>query len=56
VADLAREGVTLERALPSPLRGRKGNREFLFLLLNAGATGGTAAAAGAAVLRGLSLE
>lgn len=29
---LAREGVTVEKAIQSPIRGRKGNREFLFLL------------------------
>jgi len=30
--DLAAEGVMLEMAIASPIRGRKGNREFLFLL------------------------
>jgi 23S rRNA (cytidine1920-2'-O)/16S rRNA (cytidine1409-2'-O)-methyltransferase len=32
VQRLAAEGVTAERQIPSPLPGRKGNREFLFLL------------------------
>ena len=31
-ADLAAEGVTLVRSTPSPLRGRRGNREVLALL------------------------
>jgi 23S rRNA (cytidine1920-2'-O)/16S rRNA (cytidine1409-2'-O)-methyltransferase len=55
VADLAAEGVALDRAIPSPLRGRKGNREFLFLLRIAQADEGTGAAA-ASALRDLSLE
>ena len=29
---LAAEGVQVEKAIPSPIAGRKGNREFLFLL------------------------
>ncbi|MGA2477802.1 MAG: TlyA family RNA methyltransferase [Spirochaetia bacterium] len=32
VGALAAEGVRAERAMPSPITGRKGNREFLFLL------------------------
>jgi 23S rRNA (cytidine1920-2'-O)/16S rRNA (cytidine1409-2'-O)-methyltransferase len=32
VDGLITEGVTVEKALASPIRGRKGNREFLFLL------------------------
>ncbi len=32
--DLVREGVYPSKAVESPLRGRKGNREFLFLLSN----------------------
>jgi len=32
VAELAGEGVAVEKAAASPIRGRKGNREFLFLL------------------------
>jgi 23S rRNA (cytidine1920-2'-O)/16S rRNA (cytidine1409-2'-O)-methyltransferase len=32
LADLATEGVTAEKAIASPIRGRKGNSEFLFLL------------------------
>lgn len=32
VQRLAVEGVTVERRIPSPIPGRKGNREFLFLL------------------------
>ena len=35
---LAAEGVRVDRGLQSPLAGRKGNREFLFLLRLAGAT------------------
>ena len=34
--DLAAEGVIAEAALPSPIKGRKGNREFLFRLTRAG--------------------
>jgi 23S rRNA (cytidine1920-2'-O)/16S rRNA (cytidine1409-2'-O)-methyltransferase len=30
--DLQEESVTVVAAMPSPFRGRKGNREFLFLL------------------------
>jgi 23S rRNA (cytidine1920-2'-O)/16S rRNA (cytidine1409-2'-O)-methyltransferase len=43
-ADLAAEGVLLEKAAASPITGRKGNREFLFLL-RTGAPGAAAAAA-----------
>jgi 23S rRNA (cytidine1920-2'-O)/16S rRNA (cytidine1409-2'-O)-methyltransferase len=32
VAALSEEGLFPEKAMPSPIRGRKGNREFLFLL------------------------
>jgi 23S rRNA (cytidine1920-2'-O)/16S rRNA (cytidine1409-2'-O)-methyltransferase len=32
VAELAGEGVAVEKAAGSPIRGRRGNREFLFLL------------------------
>jgi 23S rRNA (cytidine1920-2'-O)/16S rRNA (cytidine1409-2'-O)-methyltransferase len=32
IDSLVTEGVTVEKALASPIRGRKGNREFLFLL------------------------
>ncbi len=32
LADLAKEGVRAARAAESPLRGRRGNREFLLLL------------------------
>ena len=32
IAWLADEGVGVEDGIESPLRGRKGNREFLFLL------------------------
>jgi predicted rRNA methylase YqxC with S4 and FtsJ domains len=32
VQRLAAEGVEVEKQMPSPLPGRKGNREFLFLL------------------------
>jgi 23S rRNA (cytidine1920-2'-O)/16S rRNA (cytidine1409-2'-O)-methyltransferase len=35
---LAAEGVQVDKGLQSPLAGRKGNREFLFLLRLAGAT------------------
>jgi 23S rRNA (cytidine1920-2'-O)/16S rRNA (cytidine1409-2'-O)-methyltransferase len=34
--DLAGEGIAADAALPSPIRGRKGNREFLFRLRRAG--------------------
>jgi 23S rRNA (cytidine1920-2'-O)/16S rRNA (cytidine1409-2'-O)-methyltransferase len=35
IRDLAAEGVAAEAALPSPIRGRKGNHEFLFRLRRA---------------------
>jgi 23S rRNA (cytidine1920-2'-O)/16S rRNA (cytidine1409-2'-O)-methyltransferase len=35
-AELAAEDVCLEKAIASPIRGRKGNREFLFLLRRGG--------------------
>lgn len=41
---LAAEGVAVRRAIPSPIAGRRGNREFLFLLeLAAGAPPGSEA-------------
>jgi 23S rRNA (cytidine1920-2'-O)/16S rRNA (cytidine1409-2'-O)-methyltransferase len=45
IAQLAAEGVRAEKAIPSPLRGRKGNREYLFLL-RAGEGGGAPDAEG----------
>jgi 23S rRNA (cytidine1920-2'-O)/16S rRNA (cytidine1409-2'-O)-methyltransferase len=33
LSDLAAEGVDAERAIPSPITGRKGNREFLLRLM-----------------------
>ncbi len=50
VEDLAREGVSVQRFCESPVRGRRGNREFLFAL----ASGAPAPAdAGSAVREGL---
>jgi 23S rRNA (cytidine1920-2'-O)/16S rRNA (cytidine1409-2'-O)-methyltransferase len=43
VRDLAAEAVMLERAIASPIRGRKGNREFLFLLRRVASPPGRAA-------------
>jgi 23S rRNA (cytidine1920-2'-O)/16S rRNA (cytidine1409-2'-O)-methyltransferase len=44
--DLAAEGVTVRRAIPSPIPGHKGNREMLWLLVRgappAGGTDGLA--------------
>ena len=53
VRGLAAEGVVVERAMPSPIRGRKGNREFLFLLR---AGHGKDAAEDIGMLAGLVLE
>ena len=39
LGDLAAEEVTVDKAMASPIRGRKGNREYLFLL-RAGASPG----------------
>ena len=36
LVDLAAEGVSAEAAIPSPITGRKGNKEFLFLLRRGG--------------------
>jgi 23S rRNA (cytidine1920-2'-O)/16S rRNA (cytidine1409-2'-O)-methyltransferase len=47
VADLWDEGAFTRRIAPSPVTGRKGNREFLLLVSNR--TGGSRAAASAAV-------
>jgi 23S rRNA (cytidine1920-2'-O)/16S rRNA (cytidine1409-2'-O)-methyltransferase len=53
VRRLAAEGVRLQKCMPSPLSGRKGNREFLFLLR----LGGDVSTAEAdAALSGLVLE
>ncbi|MGA2639732.1 MAG: TlyA family RNA methyltransferase [Spirochaetia bacterium] len=41
VQRLSAEGVVVEKGIPSPLPGRKGNREFLFLLRR-GTRGGSA--------------
>jgi 23S rRNA (cytidine1920-2'-O)/16S rRNA (cytidine1409-2'-O)-methyltransferase len=38
-ANLAAEDVCVEKAMASPIRGRKGNREFLFLLRLGGSAG-----------------
>jgi 23S rRNA (cytidine1920-2'-O)/16S rRNA (cytidine1409-2'-O)-methyltransferase len=48
VRDLDAEGVSALKAIPSPIRGRKGNREFLFLLRT-----GEPGAGGASVLDAL---
>jgi 23S rRNA (cytidine1920-2'-O)/16S rRNA (cytidine1409-2'-O)-methyltransferase len=37
IGDLAAEGLSVEKAMTSPIRGRKGNRELLFLLRRGGA-------------------
>ncbi len=54
IADLAVEGVFVEKLMPSPIRGRKGNREFLFLMR----AGGGALPSGdpGAMVAGLVLE
>jgi 23S rRNA (cytidine1920-2'-O)/16S rRNA (cytidine1409-2'-O)-methyltransferase len=53
VAGLEEEGVGVENALESPIRGRKGNREFLLLLRNGAVKG---AAATDSLLKKLLLE
>jgi 23S rRNA (cytidine1920-2'-O)/16S rRNA (cytidine1409-2'-O)-methyltransferase len=38
--DLSTEGLTIEGITPSPIEGRRGNREFLLLLRRSGESGG----------------
>jgi len=55
---LRAEAVQVEKGIPSPIAGRKGNREFLFLLRRGGgpaSSGGSAGTDAEALLAGLGL-
>ncbi len=57
VGRLAAEGVQVDKGIPSPLAGRKGNREFLFLLRRgSGSASGSAGANVGALLLELGVQ